>query len=130
MRLNKIIFACLLLFLFFMSGAGWCAAKRLFTDSSKPVEVKKGEDFILAAESNPATGYTWEVAGAAGAPQLKFIGSNYQPAKPGTVGQAGVEWFRFLALDLGETEIRLDYRRAWEKDKPPAKEVKFKVRIS
>jgi predicted secreted protein len=130
MRWNKIIISFSLLLFVFMPDSGSCATRRLFTDPSKPIEVKKGEDFILAVDSNATTGYAWTMVGPFGSPQLKYIGTNYQAAQPGMVGQGGVEWFRFLAMKDGETEIYLRYGRSWEKDKPPAKEAKFKVKVS
>lgn len=128
MQLHKIVFI-LCLGLISISETCFGITRGTFTDSSKPVQVKKGEDFLLAVGANPAEGYRWDVANPSGAPLLKFIGSNFQ-AKSDSMNQGGVEWFRFLALESGETEVCLQLRRPQEKDKPLVKEAKFKVVVS
>ena len=39
-----------------------------------------------------------------------------QQAKEGLVGVGGVEYFRFKALQTGETEITMIYKRQWEEE--------------
>jgi len=129
MRKIRVLFILFFILSVIVSDPGWCALTT-FIDPSKPVEVKKGEDFLLAVPSNPATGYSWGITGSFGAPQLKYIGSNYDPAQSNMAGEGGTEWFRFLAIAEGKTEVCLRCQRVSEKDKPPAREAKFQVQVS
>lgn len=88
-------------------------------------EVKVGQRFSITLESNPTTGYSWELAEPLDESILKLVSSEYKtlattfPPPPGT---GGIEIWTFEALDRGTTEISLKYVRPWETDVPPARE--------
>ena len=91
-----------------------------FTDSSKPVHVEKGHDFVLLMPADPAAGISWEMTGAGDSSILKYIGGNYEPESAGK----GVQWFRFLPMNPGKTEISLRGKKSGE-----SKEEKFQVEV-
>jgi len=52
---------------------------------------------------------------------LELVEKSYElgvAAKQGVVGAGGTELFRFKALEWGQTEITLVYKRPWEEPSP------------
>jgi predicted secreted protein len=45
------------------------------------------------------------------------------------VGSGGIFAFEFEAIAAGRTELRLDYRRPWEKSRPPAQSFAVSVMV-
>ena len=92
--------------------------------------MKVGQRFSIALESNPTTGYRWELARPLDEGILKLVSSEYRtlattfPPPPGT---EGIEIWTFEALERGTAEISLKYVRPWETDVPPAREQTFVV---
>jgi inhibitor of cysteine peptidase len=86
---------------------------------SRQVEVKTGQVFSIALDSNATTGFRWtEQARIADDSILKQTGHNYiaprsnadQPA----AGMAGIEEWTFSANQVGATTASLSYGRPWE----------------
>jgi inhibitor of cysteine peptidase len=90
-------------------------------DAGKSVDVSVGEKIVVQLPSNPTTGYQWSVLGDP-AP-LKFVKSEYaaDAQTAGRVGAGGMQTLKFTAKSLGKVELKLGYRRPWEKDVAPAK---------
>jgi len=95
---------------------------------SETIEVTVGEDFVISLDSNPTTGYSWQLASSLPA-WLELIGSEYvpTPTEPGIVGSGGVEEWTFRANAEGTATITFEYRRPWEKDQPPAERKTFVI---
>ncbi|MFH1407106.1 MAG: protease inhibitor I42 family protein [Candidatus Omnitrophota bacterium] len=95
------------------------------------IEVDAGEEFVITLDSNPASGYRWELAEAPDETMLEFIRSRYIADRntDDRIGAGGKEIWTFMGLEAGETEILLEYVRPWEKNIPPAEEKKFSVVI-
>ena len=45
------------------------------------------------------------------------------------LGASGKSHWRFKAVQAGDTQLRLVYRRAWEKEVAPARIAEYKVRV-
>lgn len=86
------------------------------------VEVRVGQEFNITLESNPTTGYQWQLAKQLNETILEFIGSEYKPSESGLIGAGGTEVWTFKAVNSGTTEISLKYVRPWETDVPPIQE--------
>jgi inhibitor of cysteine peptidase len=88
------------------------------------VELEKGQILTVTLDSNPTTGYRWELL-QLDATLLQQVGqSDYKPAAPvapGMVGRGGTETFRFQAAGPGSGSLKLGYRRPWEKGVEPVK---------
>lgn len=87
------------------------------------VTLTEGQDLVIELESNPSTGYTWEVKqidpgvlSQAGEPGIQAPAESDPPL----VGQVGTQVFTFRAAGKGETVILLIYHRPWEEDVEPA----------
>jgi inhibitor of cysteine peptidase len=91
-------------------------------DNGRQVALMPGQMLIIALESNPTTGYSWELAeGDAAVVQqvgeVEFSAS--APEGEQLVGAGGTETFRFAAAEQGQTTLTLIYHRPWEKGVAP-----------
>lgn len=92
-------------------------------DQGRIVELVPGESLVLTLESNPTTGYSWQLV-EVDATVLKPKGEpEFKPSSgsEGLAGAGGEEVFRFDAAGSGTTTLSLAYARPWEKDTPPLK---------
>lgn len=75
------------------------------TDPSQPIVVNAGDTFMIVVESNPSTGYHWElVSDLTG---VEFVSREYTPSEPVLTGSGGVDVWAFKAVSTGETQITL-----------------------
>lgn len=91
-------------------------------DNGGRVEMKVGGTLEIELESNPTTGYTWQVI-ESGAGVLEQTGaSDYTSDSEGegAVGVGGTETFTFEAIAAGEVTLELAYMRPWETEEEPA----------
>lgn len=92
-------------------------------------EVEVGKQFSITLESNPTTGYQWQLAKPLDESILKFIDTKYKtlatefPPPPGT---GGIDIWTYEAVGSGTAEICLKYVRPWESF-TPAKEQTFEI---
>jgi inhibitor of cysteine peptidase len=89
-------------------------------DSGSQVEVKKGQILVISLESNPTTGYRWEVL-KINETMLEQLGESefLSSQSEDIVGAGGVEVLRFETVGVGTTYLELGYRRFWEEDVAP-----------
>jgi len=93
--------------------AGCGSAVSANIDPQKGISTSVGKEFVIALDSNPTTGYDWEVSYDDS--MLSLVEEEYSPDKePGLVGVGGTQYFTFKALKKGGTEITLTYKRSWE----------------
>lgn len=94
--------------------------------NGETISVETGDALEVMLEGNPTTGYTWEVERFDPAVikqgQSDFISGSTR------LGSAGSQIFRFEAIGSGETVLKLNYKRPFEKGMMPFKD--FKVTIS
>lgn len=99
-------------------------------DAASPVQVANGQVLLVPLAANPGTGYAWAWDEAAAAGVLARDG---EPSMAGTdprlVGGGGTQTWRFRAVKAGDGELRLDYRRPWEKDTPPVQTVRWSIQV-
>lgn len=79
--------------------------------------VNKEFVILIALESNPTTGYSWEAI--YDKTVLELVEETYELgeyAKQGVVGAGGTELFRFKALKSGKVEITMVYNWWWEQE--------------
>ena len=97
--------------------AGCVASVNTYTDSGRTIDIGVNQEFIIALGSNPTTGYSWQES--YDETMLELVENTYEPgeyAQQGAVGAGGTELFRFKALQVGETEITLVYKRPGEEE--------------
>jgi inhibitor of cysteine peptidase len=114
-------FALLFLLTLLLTSCGSSSDVNLdLNDSGSQVEVEKGQVLVISLESNPSTGYSWDVM-EIDESILKQVGeSEFISSQSGDiVGAGGVEVLRFETTGVGTTYLELGYRRVWEEDVEP-----------
>lgn len=88
-------------------------------DSGKTITLAVGEQIQVTLESNPTTGYQWELDEI----DLSVIKQQGEVSYKAThnvyvVGSGGDETFIFEAVGAGETTLTLIYHQPWEEAEP------------
>ncbi len=93
--------------------------KEIITDHEQEVNVKRGQKFIIKLNSNPTTGYEWQIVEID--PELKFVKSEYfaKSQDDKMMGSGGYEHWYFKARKKGKHEIKLRYDRPQGKSADP-----------
>ena len=91
-------------------------------DNDRRIELTPGQAFRIALESNPSTGFQWQIVEFDEVLLQSTAESKYESSDPnGPPGTAGQQVFRFATRKAGQTTICMVYRRPWEKDQPPVR---------
>ena len=99
------------------------------TEAFNTISVKKGETFTVELDSNPSTGYGWDLQLTAG--KASLVKQDFRSSTPpGSMicGAGGTEIYTYKAEEMGTIELNADYKRSWEKN-PPAKTCQFHVNV-
>jgi predicted secreted protein len=81
-----------------------------------PVEnitTKRGQTFRIVLKSNPTSGYRWLPTFDKSI--INLISHDFQPFSPSGIGQSGEDVFIFRAVNRGSDNLRIAYKRGWEK---------------
>lgn len=98
-------------------------------DSGTEFELDPGEQFAVRLESNPTTGYSWEVSEMT-TPDLVVLESvTHVETDTELVGAPGTDVFVFTAGSAGAGILRLEYVRSFEDPAVPERIVEFVLRI-
>ena len=100
--------------------------KEEYLNPDEPIKVKAGQNFTIKMQSNPTTGYGWQLS-KADEKIVQFVTNAYIPPDSKLMGAGGHEVWTFKAVGEGATEISMQYVRPWEKDQPPARTNVFTV---
>ena len=85
-------------------------AKYVLTDPSVQLEVAAGGEFYIAVESNPTTGYHWEVMNSWNPNIMVMVANEYQSTSPeGVAGGGGMDIWQFDALSAGDATFTISY---------------------
>lgn len=99
-------------------------------DDGSQVELEQGQILVITLESNPTTGYSWEVVETQ-ASILEQMGEaefkQSETGEPPLVGAGGWEIFRFKAVSAGQMTLKLGYQRPWEEGVAPLKSFSIQV---
>ena len=101
-------------------------------NDGKQVELDLGQILVVTLESNPSTGYRWEVAETNESILEQLGEAEFRPSDTGDpplVGAGGWEIFRFKAGSPGQMVLNLVYRRPWE-DVEPLKTFSIEVIVN
>src|SRR3954469_20396121 len=100
--MKKIFLACIVFTLFLAA----CAP--VPTSPDQTIETSPGKTFQIIINSNPTTGYHWEIVGELDKSVVEFVSKEYQStSQPGLVGGGGVDIWTFKATAAGRTKITL-----------------------
>lgn len=97
------------------------------TEPSQPITVKAGETFMIVVESNPSTGYHWEIVGDLNGVEL--VSREYTAGEPVIPGSGGVDVWFFNAVSSGETTITLGNYPPGINEGDPEQAIPFTVMV-
>lgn len=98
-------------------------------DAGRTVALKTGDTLDVALAANPTTGYNWCVM-EMNSSVLKQAGEPaFKQDSPGRIGSGGRMTFKFQALAVGQTAVKIVYKRPWEKKELPAKTFDINVTV-
>ncbi len=104
---------------------------RVLTDdeSGSEIELEAGEQFEIHLESNPSTGFTWELSAMTTPDLVDLDDKSYVGPDSDLIGAPGTEVFLFTAGDEAGGILRLEYIRSFEDASIPERVVEFIIRI-
>jgi predicted secreted protein len=91
------------------------------------IQVRVGEEFVIALQANPSTGHRWMLADSLDR-IVRLQAQAYVAQQPVMPGSGGHERLTFVGVAAGETTIRLRYQRPVQRSAPRLAE--FRVRIN
>lgn len=98
------------------------------------VDLKRGQTYPIILDSNPTTGYSWNIKKISSDaseknPAIKIIKKGYEKTKTNLVGAGGRQYWIVKAIRKGNAHIILHYERPWEKDTEPAQVKEFIITV-
>jgi len=98
------------------------------SDAARAIEMQLDKRITLRLEANHTAGYLWSLA-ASGDGALEQIGEPFYTTEKSVAGAGGAEYWTFRATRGGKAELRFEYRRPWEQDKPAARVLTYMISI-
>ena len=98
-------------------------------DNGKEYSLNQGDSLIIVLESNPSTGYAWEVE-TVDNPVVQLAGEAVFKADSDNLGSPGKATHTFYAVNGGSQMLTLNYQRPSEKDVQPTKTFTISVTVS
>jgi predicted secreted protein len=127
--MKKIPILILLVFIS-LAACGGKAPALIISDPQQPIIVDTGKEFTIILESNPTTGYHWEIVGELDPNMVEFLKNDYtSTSDPNLVGGGGVEVWTFKAVNAGETQVTLGYYPPSNDPVEPQQTTKFTVTV-
>lgn len=127
MRLLSILVTVLA---FAVVGSGNAETPAIITEANSGLRVplRIGQEVVLNLKSNPSTGYRW-VQTDTEQPALVMLDKPAYMPSISLPGASGVESWKFRAVRRGAQTLKLEYRRPWEKNAPPANTIVLHVTV-
>ena len=120
MRSGRGLFGLALVALVGLVSLSACAtapsAKQVSVDatySGKQVQTTVGDTVVVTLDSNPSTGFKWELAKLSDTDVLKMADNKYEGPDKAMPGAGGKEVWIFKALAPGTSAVRMEYSRPW-----------------
>jgi predicted secreted protein len=100
-------------------------------ENGSNVTLKPDQRLIVTLQSNPSTGYSWEVLEDTNSILEQMGEAEFVSSVEGgeTVGAGGWEIFRFKAISYGQMTLTLLYRRTGEPEAEPAGTFSIEVKV-
>jgi len=98
-------------------------------DQGKEYMLNPGDSLVMVLESNPSTGYAWEVE-PVDSPVLQLSGKAVFKADSEKLGSSGKATLTFNAVNSGSQALTLIYHRPGEKGVQPSKTFTINVTVS
>jgi len=85
-----------------------------YLNPGEPIKVTAGQIFTIRMESNPTTGYSWQLSKDLDN-IIVLVTNTFIPPDSKLCGAGGHELWTFKAIGEGQTNIIMKYIRPWEK---------------
>ncbi len=102
-------------------------------DADGQVELEQGQILVVTLESNPTTGYRWEVAEIQESILEQMGEAEFKPSQTGEPpisGAGGWEIFRFKAISAGQMTLQLVYLQPWVEGVEPINTFSIEVVVN
>jgi predicted secreted protein len=96
----------------------------LLIPKEEQITTGKGFTFIITLKSNPTSGYAW--VPSFDESFISLLSHKFRP-NSSVVGSPGDVIFKFQAIRLGATRLKMSYKRNWEEN--PIDHVVYVVNI-
>jgi inhibitor of cysteine peptidase len=96
----------------------------------KTVDAETGQHFDISLESNPSTGYSWQVVQSPNKKVVRVLDSHFVEPSGDALGAPGTEVWQFQAVGKGTTKMVMEYSQPWEKSAPPAKRYTLTINVA
>jgi inhibitor of cysteine peptidase len=116
---RPVIFAVIALLAVLFVAVSGCSSggeDEAYSDPSVPIVVEEGQEFVIVLESNPTTGYQWQLAEPLEEEILSLVKTEFEEPEEDLVGAGGEEKWTFKAEGRGDTTIDFAYVRPWEEE--------------
>ena len=97
------------------------------------IRMEKGQILVVTLESNPTTGYRWELVENQETILEQMGEAEFKPSETGEpplVGAGGWEIFHFNAISPGQMTLQLIYHRSWEEGVEPINTFSIEVIVN
>lgn len=119
-----------LVFALIANAKAMSESPRLYTqaDNGADVQLRVGQTVIIRLSTQPGTGYGW----TAPAPSCCLLVRPLQTADsaPAAPGAEKFQEFSVQASAAGTLDLKLEYRRPWEKDTAPQRNFLLHAHVS
>ena len=99
--------------------------------NGRQIELTNGQTFNVTLETNPSTGYSWEVVELNNNILYKIGEAESEPniSEKNILGAPVMHTFQFEVINTGQTTLKIVYHRIWEKDVAPEKTFSINLTI-
>ena len=106
------------------SGSGVMHQHKVAHGTEDVRSIRVGETTRVALSANPSTGFGWSVNpdASTGLEHVDLLDEGFIRSDSGLIGGPGRRWWAAKGVSPGRTILVFDYRRAWERQMPPAKQ--------
>jgi C1A family cysteine protease len=140
MKPNWMTAICLIMVLVILPGSISYAASPVPPVGPQEIQVTEwqsgqvidlnGEVLVINLESNPSTGYGWQVQWLDTSILRLISDTEWIPYTPGKIGGPGTQTMRFAAIGKGQTSLDLVYTRSWNTTNIPTKSFTLEVHVA
>lgn len=88
---------------------GGCTPALEETPPGSALDVRAGETFTLVLDSNPTTGYHWELLEEPDGRVVRLVEREYRADQPVAIGSGGMDVWSFEAVAPGTDTLSLGY---------------------
>ena len=106
-----------------------CPVNVTDADNGRTIDVLRFRTVKVSLESNPTTGYSWQLISPADRKVLRLYYSKYRARTSKLVGAGGREEWKFRAMAPGTTIVKAVYSRPWERSTPSEKIFSLTIRV-